>query len=299
MAVTEHRRGLLWGVLGVLVIVPDATLIRLVGASSLTTALWRSGLATVALAAFLGVRYRSHLPAVVRSLGRWGLVSSLLGAVGTILFVIAVDTTAVANVVLILALSPMWAAILTRLLTGEPTPRRTLIAMPLAVVGVAIAVTGSLETGVRSGDVIALAISLGLAVNLTIVRANSHIDMVPAAAVGNLLGFVALVVAGTSFTLAAEDLGPMLLLGLVVIPGAVGLLTTAARYLASPETALLLLGETALSPILAAVVIDEPITRWGYAGGGIVLATLAAHAWAGLRTEEFPVPAFETLPLPD
>lgn len=285
---TEHRRGLLLGLAGVALIIPDATLIRLVEAPSLTTAAWRSGLSAIALGAFLVLRYRSELPSVVRALGRWGLVSSALVGAGTILFVLAVDNTAIANVVLILALSPMWAAILTRIVTGAPTPRRTVVAMPLALVGVAIAVAGSLESGLNVGDLIALIISLGLAANLTIVRSQSQIDMVPAVAVGSVLGFVALILAGTSLHVASSDIPPLLALGLVVIPGATGLITAGARYIASSETALLLLGETALSPLLAAVVVDEPITRAALIGGTIVILTLALHALAGLNTEDMP-----------
>ena len=281
---TDRRRGLLLGIVGVAVIIPDATLIRLVDAPSVTTAMWRAGLAAGALAVFLLGRYGKQLPTALGALGRWGAVSSLIVGSGTILFVVAVDTTAVANVVLILALSPMWAALMTRLTTGVRPPRRTLVAMPFAFAGVIVAVAGSVESGLNTGDLLALIASVGLATNLTIVRAQHHVDMVPAAAVGSFFGFAALLVVGTSFQITSGDLAPLLLLGLVVIPGAIGLLTAAARYLSSPETALLLLGETALSPLLAAVVIDEPITGAAFAGGAIVIATLTIHAWAGLRT---------------
>lgn len=282
--VTDHQRGLLLGTIGVLVIIPDATLIRLVDAPSLTNAMWRTGLLGITISVFLALRYRGTLVSVLASLGIWGLVASVWSAVGTVLFVGAVDRTSVANVLLILALSPMWAALLSRTFLGERVARRTLVAMPIAVVGVAIAVGASVQGDLNSGDVLALALSVGLAINMTIIRARGHVDMVPTTAIGGFIGCGTLALVGTSPDLSDGDLVPILVLGLIVLPVAMGCLTAAARYLSSPETTLLLLGETAASPILAALVVDEPLPRLTVVGGAVVVATLVAHGWAGLRT---------------
>ena len=280
---TDHQRGLLLVSLGVLVIIPDATLIRLIDAPSLTTALWRTGLTAISISVYLGLRYRSGLPAAIRAIGRWGIPSSALSGLGTILFVLAIDNTSVANVVLILALTPLWAAVITRATVGTPIPRRTLAAMPFAFVGVAIAVGGSLDGALNAGDGYALWASVGLAANMTIVRARSHVDMVPTTGIGGVLGFVVLTAIGTSTDLTPGDLTPLLVLGLVVMPGAMGLMTAGGRHLASSETTLLILGETALSPVWAAVAVDEPLGAAALIGGGLVLVTLFLHGWLGLR----------------
>ncbi len=285
-SLTEHQRGLLIGAAGVAAIIPDATLVRMIDAPSLTAAAWRTGLTASAIFAFLLWRYRGGVVDAVRGLGRWGTLISVLSGSGTILFVVAVDNTAVANVVIILALTPMWSAIVTRIFLGETIERRTQWAIPAAFVGVAIAVAGSLDAGLRSGDVAALAASILLALNFTIIRINGEIDMVPAVGVGNALGCIALVATGASLSLEPGDLTPMLFLGLLFIPLALALINTGARYLSSPEMSLLLLGETAISPIMAAVVVDEPITGAAIIGGVVVIATLAVHALAGLRSAD-------------
>ena len=280
----DHQRGLLLSSLGVLVIIPDATLIRLIDAPSLTTAMWRAGLVALALGAFLVARYRGRLPVVVRAMGWWGVVASVLSGMGSILFVVAITRTSVAHVVLILALTPIWAALISRITVGSSIPRRTLFAMPFAFVGVAMAVGGSVDGSLSSGDLYALWGSVGLASNMTVVRARHHVDMVPTAALGGVLGCVALAAVGTSPALTHGDLAPLLLLGLVVMPVAMGLLTAGGRLLSSAETTLLLLGETAASPVLAAIAVDEPLERAAIVGGSVVLATLLIHGWLGLRT---------------
>lgn len=283
---TEHQRGLLIGAAGVAAIIPDATLVRLIEAESLTVAAWRTGLTAVAVFSFLVWRYRRGVTTAIATLGRWGAVVSLLSGCGTILFVLAVDNTAIANVVIILALSPMWSALSTRLFLGDGIPRRTQLAIPSAFLGVAIAVVGSLDAGVRSGDVAALVASILLALNFTIIRANGDIDMVPAVAVGNAAGFCALMAAGTSLAVEGGDVAPILLLGLVVIPTALALINTAARYISPAEMSLLLLAETAISPVMAAIVVDEAITGAALIGGAVVIATLAVHSAAGVRRPE-------------
>ena len=129
----------------------------------------------------------------------------------------------------------------------------------------------------------ALLCSVGLSANLTIIRVHKHLDMVPTTACGGFLGCAALGLAGTDPTLQPGDLAPLLLLGLVILPLAMALLTLGGRLLPSPETALLLTGETALSPLLAAWVIGESISGQAFVGGSVVLAVLVVHATLGLR----------------
>lgn len=283
MSASEHQRGLLLASLGVAAIIPDATFVRLVDAPSLTNAMWRTGLLGISLSIFLAVRYRRALPALLVSLGRWGMIASVLSGLGTILFVVAVDHAPVANVLLILALSPFWAALWTRLVVGVTVARRTLVSMPFALVGVAVAVGASSDGVLAIGNIVALLCSLGLSANLTIIRVHKHLDMVPTTACGGFLGCAALALAGTDATLQAGDLAPLLLLGLVILPLAMALLTLGGRLLPSPETALLLTGETALSPLLAAWVIGESISGQAFVGGSVVLAVLVVHATLGLR----------------
>jgi len=280
---SEHTRGLLLTSVGVLVIVPDATFVRLVDAPSMTNAMWRTGLLGVSLTLFLAARYRGDLFNVLRSLGGWGIVATVLSGSGTILFVVAVDRAPVSNVLLILALSPFWAAVWTRTTVGTKVARRTLISMPFALAGVAIAVGGASEGLFSQGNFYALCCSLGLSANLTIVRVKKQFDMVPTAACGGFLGCVTLALAGTDPNVSSEDFALLLVLGLVILPAAMALITLGGRLLPSPETALLLLGETALSPPLAAWVIGESISGQAIIGGSVLLIVLVIHATLGIR----------------
>lgn len=280
MELDDHTRGLVLTVAGVLALVPDATLIRAIEADTITTAMWRNALIAVTVTTALALRYGRRLPSLIRRTGRAGILSAILWATSTSLFVAAVDYTTVGNTVLIVAVSPMWAALFSRLL-GDRVARRTAIAIPFAVLGVAIAFQASIGTGRLVGDLFALGASVGVAANLTLLRRHSEVDFVPAVTTGAWLAFGTFFLLGGSFTLAPSDVAPTLALGVVFLPAAIVLITTGARYLPSPETALIILLETVLSPILAAVAVDEPIATSTVVGGVIVIVTLVAHATAG------------------
>ena len=107
--------------------------------------------------------------------------------------------------------------------------------------------------------------------------------MVPTAACGGFLGCVTLALAGTDPNVSSEDFALLLVLGLVILPAAMALITLGGRLLPSPATALLLLGETALSPPLAAWVIGESISGQAIIGGSLLLIVLVIHATLGIR----------------
>ncbi len=279
----EHRRGLLITTIGVLCIVPDASLVRAIDASTLTTIMWRSALVGVAASAWFIVRRGRELPATLRAMGPPGIVVGLLWGIGTMLFVAAVDNTSIGNAVLILASSPIWAALLDRFVLGHPIPHRTIVAIPIALFGVGIAFGSNAGGGQLTGDLIALLASMILALNFTVLRRYQDRDLSPAPPVAFLIAGAVLFLAGVDPGLEPGDLVPVLLLGLLFIPAAMVLITTGAQLLSPPETALLLLLETILSPLLGAVVVDEPIATTTLVGGILVVATLGGHALATLR----------------
>ncbi|MCP3853854.1 MAG: DMT family transporter [Actinomycetia bacterium] len=282
---TDHRRGLIITSVGVLCIVPDGSLVRAIDAGTLTTIMWRSALVGITASLWFVLRRGRTLPATIRAMGRPGIAVGILWGTGTMLFVAAVDNTSIGNAVLILASSPIWAALLDRFVLGRTIPRRTMVAIPLALVGVSIAFWASAGGGRLTGDLIALLASFLLAVNFTILRRYQDRDLSPAPPVAFLIAALLLYLAGVEIALEPGDLVPILVLGLLVVPSAMILITTGAQLLSPPETALLLLLETILSPLLGALVVDEAIPTATLIGGALVVATLGGHAVATLRAD--------------
>ena len=93
-------------------------------------------------------------------------------AASGVLFVMAVSLTSVANVVIIIATMPVFAAIFSRVFLGEPISRRMVLTMGVVMVGLCIVAYGTGENAVasRSGDALALLLTVSFAAALTAVR---------------------------------------------------------------------------------------------------------------------------------
>ena len=61
------------------------------------------------------------------------------------------------------------------------------------------------------------------------------------------------------------------------------LLILAPRHISSAEVALILLGETILSPLWVYLGVGEAPTVWTLGGGALLIATLFMHELAALR----------------
>jgi drug/metabolite transporter (DMT)-like permease len=289
---SNHLRGVLLATAGVLFFVPDTTLIRLADARDLQITFWRSLFIGSALVAVVAARHGARTALAYRAIGVPGVAVGLAWGTGFVLFVYAVNHTAVANVLVILATMPLFAALFTRVLIGEVIHRRTWLAMLAAGGGVALTFASALRLGGLDGNLAALAVAAIFGLNLTMIRRSGEIDMLPAVSIA---GFVAagLVLAGAwPVGIAAHDVLVIGVNGFVLVPAALALLAVGARYLPSPQVSLLMMIETVFGPLLAWLVVHEQPPPFAAAGGVIVVGTLAAHFIAALRDEsDLPAPS--------
>lgn len=284
MTAERQVLGLSLALLGVLVLTPDALLIRLVGADRATLLFWRALLEGLTLWVVLALWYRGRLLAVTLEMGRIGLLAVAVFGLSTILFVTSITLTKAANTLFILSTAPLFAALISWLVLGERVARRTWIAICCALLGIGIIFAGGLGGGTLVGDLLALGAAISLAGQLSIARHARAINLVPALAAGMLL--VALL-SGTTFasplSISESDVLWLGLLGCVVVPVAFGLLTLAPRYIPSPEVSLIMQLEAVLGPLWVWLGVGEVPPVATFIGGAIVLATLVVHSILGLR----------------
>ena len=259
-----------------LAITPDGLLVRLVSADEWTTLFWRGMLTAISISVVLALRHKRHLVGHFRAIGVTGIWLAILFSGGAICFVMAVSLTTVANVLFIVSSTPLYAAIISRVFLGESVPVPTWVAIALAMLGIAIIASASVDGGKASllGDGIAFLAALSLACTLSLARFARARSMVPAMAVAGLMyALVALPFAPT-LAVNATDAGWLALMGLVSVPLGFSLLTLGPRYLPSPEVGLLLLLEAVLGPLLVWRFLGEYPGPRALAGGTLVVATL-------------------------
>ncbi|MBN36404.1 MAG: hypothetical protein CMM46_16815 [Rhodospirillaceae bacterium] len=280
---SQHAKGLVITALAMLVITPDALLIRLIDTDPWTLAFWRGVLSAVGLLVALAVIYRGRFLAAMIAPGIPGLWIGTLFGVAAVAFVWAITHTTAANTLLILATGSMFGAAFSWWLLREPLPMRTALAMVGSAVGVVIIVGGDIGGGSLDGDLSALALAAICGLTYTLIRKHAVTDMVPTAAFAGIVTAVIAALVSVPVAVPSGDLGWLLVMGLVMLPLGFGLQFIGARYIPAPEVSLLFLLEAVIGPLLVWAVVHEYPGETTFIGGAVILMTLALHAAWSLR----------------
>ena len=287
MPTTSHKtKGVLLCLCGIVLLSPDSLLLRLIGADLWTLAFWRGGLSAVGLAvAVLLMEGRQPGQQQLLRLTRQGVVVAVSFAIANLAFIFSIQNTAVANTLVIMSLSPLFAALLSYFFFREPISTGTWLAAVAIFLGLTMVFYGSLTTGGVVGDLAALVTSLCVAISLVLMREHRDISMVPALAWSSGLACLAALPFALPASLSGTALILMLVLGLIVLPASLTMIGLAPRYLPAPEVSLILRLEALLAPLWVWLVLGEVPSRQTLIGGGIILATLICLSLYTIRMQ--------------
>ena len=287
MPTTSHRmKGVLLCLFGITLLSPDSLLLRLIGADLWTLAFWRGGLSAVGLAVVvLLLEGRKTGQQQLLRLTRQGVVVAVSFAIANIAFIFSIQNTAVANTLVIMSLSPMFAALLSHFFFREPISTGTWLAAFAIFFGLTVVFYGSLTTGGVVGDLAALVTSICVAISLVLMREHRDISMVPALAWSSGLACLAALPFALPASLSGTSLILMLVLGLIVLPASLAMIGLAPRYLPAPEVSLILRLEALLAPLWVWLVLGEVPSRQTLIGGGIILTTLICLSLYTIRKQ--------------
>jgi drug/metabolite transporter (DMT)-like permease len=246
---------------------------------------WRSLFAALFLLCFMLVRDGPRgTVALFRGMGWPGLAVAACFAVASGTFILALQHTSVANILLIQAAVPLIAALMGVVLFGERVGLATWAAIAGVIAGVGIMVSASFGGKVSPiGDGLALLIATSFATATVITRRYSHVRMTPAVCAGTLMILAAATPLVTAFPVSMPDMGLLFAFGALNLGLGLALFTTGARLLAAPLAAMIGTLETVLGPIWAWAIHGETAGPRTLIGGAVVLTALllhiAAQAW--------------------
>lgn len=284
MECPKHTQGLILTTIAVLILSPDALLVRLIGCDVWTLLFWRCLLTATTTSLLLAARYRQRFLHSFRAIGSSGLYSAATIVCGSILFVNSLKQTTAANTLIILAATPVISSLFSSLFLKEKIARRTWLAIFVCFGGILLIFSGSLTGGLLLGDVLALGATCMWATNIVILRHGREVNMIPANVLGNLCVVpLALLFGASPLQLQPTDAGYLLLLGGLLLPVSFALITLSPRYLPAPEVSLILLIETVLGPFWVWLVLHEIPPATTLLAGSLILTTLAVHTLVGMR----------------
>jgi drug/metabolite transporter (DMT)-like permease len=199
-------------------------------------------------------------------------------------FIAALNHASVARVLFLLAASPVMAAVLARIVLGEPITRRTAWALALALGGITL-MLGAPGEGSLEGDALALVAALAFAVMIVITRARHDVSMAPATCLSQVILVVAFLPFAAPGEISGGDVGWLAALGIGQIGLGFALLTVGARLIPAAQVGLITLLEVVLGPLWVWLALDERPSTLTLVGGGIVIVAIVIQTRAAPASE--------------
>ena len=284
MSAVDRKRGLACGLLGIVILTPDALTLRFAD-FDLATLLAGRGLFTclsvLLLAAVFGPR---RLPA-----GSALAAAIAYGAtfcIGTVAFVLSIRSTHVANTLVIITAAPLAAAVLSTLFLQERLAWYTWLAAAAAVLAAALVFLAAAPEGFAAsstGHLYAAVNVLMLAAGVVIIRGFAGCDLIIGVALGSLAAGIIWLPFADFSQLTSRQWLVLFCNGFVIQGFSFWLLTRAARLLPPPETSLLFLVELGTAPGLVWLVLGEQPQVQVLIAGALMVAVFCAHTWAAAK----------------
>ena len=274
----SHLKGLLIAFFGIVILTPDAVLVRLADSNSWTVLFWRGIFFAAGIIVILLITYRSKAVNELINIGKGGVLIGLLTALGGTSFILAIHYTSIAKTLVIISISPIMVAIVSLIMLKEKPALYTWLSMILVFIGIYIVMSGDTSGMNLMGNLFALAAVVIGGFSFTLLRKYKNVNMVPAMAVNGiaiaLIGFVF----ADSLVLSSQSMLYILASG-VVLAVSFSLITIAPQYIPAPEVAMFFPLGTVLGTLIAWIVVKEQPPSNALIGGSIVIVTLFCHAW--------------------
>ena len=280
----QHAKGILFTLVAVLALGPDALIFRLLALDHWTLLVWRGIFLAVGIYAVIFFRYRRDTISIIRKTGRKGILITLLFTGSTVCFISALSYTSVAHTLIIVSASPMFAALLSRVFLGEPIRRRMVVVTVVILGAIFLMVVG--DQGQRNslfGDALAAMTSIFLAATFVATRHARNCDMTPSMALSGLVTALVSLPLAHTIAISSQSMGLIVLLSLLLTLSFT-LLMLAPRYIPAPEVSLMMPIETVLGILLVWWIIGEVPSFQSAVGGAIIIGCLTVNSIILMRT---------------
>jgi drug/metabolite transporter (DMT)-like permease len=235
---------------------------------------WRNLFGSAALVLLIVVLNGRGAWRSVLLLGRWGWATIVASSLSTICFLGAFAYTSVADVSIIYATAPLVTALVAWAWLGEQATRITLAASFLALLGVAVTISGSFGGGGAFGDALALIMTLTFSAMTVLARRHAGLSAMVTTCVASLVAALAALPLGwslgASFAVSPHDMAWLAAFGIVTMTFAFPCYLAGAAHVPAAQAMLLSALEMPLGPLWVWLAFGERPALASFIGGGIV-----------------------------
>ncbi len=269
----RHRRGQIYVALAAVAWSTAGVLQRQLTLDTATQVFGRAAFAGAALLVYVAIVERGRVVEAFRSVGLAGVAVAVCVATASGSFIAALNHTSVARVLFILAVAPVLAAVLARVTLGESITRRTVVAMAVALAGLAL-MLGAPGEGSLAGDGLAFLAALAFALVIVITRWRHDVSMTPATCLSQAILLVVFLPFASPGEIGGGDLVWLAALGIGQIGLGIALFTAGARLIPAAQAGLITLLEIVLGPVWVWLALDERPSTLTLVGGAIVIVAI-------------------------
>jgi len=246
---------------------------------------WRALFFSITLIVFLYFVYKNEAILTVKKSGLPGLLGGITTSVGFIAYIFSMAETTVANVLFIISTQTIWLAIFGYLFLKEKISLKTFLSIILAMIGVAVMISGSLNKGSLLGNVIALFIPINFAFLILLIRKFPKLDLVPALFYGGIIVVIVAFFMSETILISKHNLLVAFLLG--TFQHACGFICVVIGTRSTPAVVvgLLMLTETLLGPFWVFLFLNEIPPMSVFVGGSIILIAVIFKTIEKKRTK--------------
>lgn len=280
MTISSHHRGILAVLAATIVLSTAGLMTRLVAIDAPTLTFLRGCFGGLFLFICLLATSRRRAFGDFINLGRHGLVICMASAAAATLFIASLYITSVAHVAIIFATCPFIAAMLGFLVLGEKPGASALVASAAALIGVVLMI-GSGSEGTLAGDLLALAMTVMVALWTVLVRRHPDTPALASTVVSTVMTAVIVLPFASPSAASGHDLLVVLLFGVFGFSTGFVLLLIGSRLLPPVESALIGALDAPLAPLWVFAVVGEVPTPMTFVGGGIVCGAVCLHILIG------------------
>lgn len=281
--VNDRRTGILYIVIAALLWSTGGIGIKAVADSALKVTFYRSVFAAVTLFLLMRNHVRVRVtPAFLAAIVCYGACLTS--------FVIATKWTTAANAIFLQYAGVVWVLLLSPVILREPMQRRDVIAIIVALSGMALFFIGKFEARGMAGNAMALVSSVFFA-GLILALRREHDTARAAVTWGNVfIALAALPFVWNDLSLTPKSFGAFAFLGVFQIGLAYAAFVKGLQYVTATQASLTGMLEPVANPIWVLLFVGERPSLFAIAGGAVVLTAIAWHTMRGEPATEMPAP---------
>ncbi len=208
--------------------------------------------------------------------------ATLMGS-SNILFIAAIKTTTVANVVIIFGTTALFSALFAYLFYKERVGKNIFYASFFMFIGLFVIFSEKIELSGLKGNIYALICTIFFSIAFVLLTRYKDISRIALTAASGLVLAVIAFLMAENIVINFYNLFLVAGMGLLITPISRTMISNGTKYINASEVSLLMIIETIMAPIWVWLFLNEMASTNTFIGGAIILVTLIVNSIYSIR----------------